>query len=143
MKVEQAKSQPSAASFFDRNEKSGRPMSPHLTIYKYQLTSMLSITHRFSGLALTGYSTALGLGALAFQHDFSYFVSAIEGMQLSCATLAALKFTLAVPITYHICNGIRHLMWDMGKFLTIKEVYLTGYIMLLSAFVSAAALAAM
>ncbi|EAA07051.3 succinate dehydrogenase cytochrome b560 subunit, mitochondrial-like [Anopheles merus] len=112
----------------DRNARLKRPQSPHLTIYSFQLTSMLSITHRFTGLALTGYITALGLGALAMPHDATHYLTMLEG--LSAPTLIALKFTMAYPFAYHTVNGVRHLFWDMGKFLTIKEVYTTGYTML-------------
>uniref|UniRef100_A0A182J8V6 Uncharacterized protein n=1 Tax=Anopheles atroparvus TaxID=41427 RepID=A0A182J8V6_ANOAO len=112
----------------DRNARLQRPQSPHLTIYSFQLTSALSITHRFTGLALTGYITALGLGALAMPHDATHYLTMLEG--LSAPTLIALKFTIAYPFAYHTVNGVRHLFWDMGKFLTIKEVYTTGYTML-------------
>lgn len=54
----------------------------------------------------------------------------IEGLHMGSATLFTLKFILAFPATYHICNGVRHLFWDTGKFLKIREVYSTGYAML-------------
>lgn len=112
----------------DRNARLQRPQSPHLTIYSFQLTSALSITHRFTGLALTGYITALGLGALAMPHDATHYLTMLEG--LSAPTLLALKFTMAYPFAFHTVNGVRHLFWDLGKFLAIKEVYTTGYTML-------------
>lgn len=141
MKVEKASTE-APPNFFTRNEELKRPMSPHLSIYQKQLTTMLSISHRFTGLALTGYITTLGFGALILPHDFSYYAAAIEGLQLSAPALAAIKFTLAFPLTYHTANGIRHLIWDSGKFLTLKDVYTTGYIMLFAAFVTAGALVA-
>lgn len=122
----------------DRNARLQRPQSPHLTIYAPQLTSMLSITHRMTGMALAGYATMMGLGALALPHDATHYLTMLEG--LSAPTLMALKFTLAYPFAFHSVNGVRHLFWDMGKFLTIKEVYSTGYTMLLVSGVVAAAL---
>ncbi|XP_044740450.1 succinate dehydrogenase cytochrome b556 subunit-like [Chrysoperla carnea] len=113
----------------ERNLKLGRPQSPHLTIYAPQLTSMLSITHRFTGVALWGYATIFGVSAL-FMHDFETVARTIEGWELPAVVLLAGKGIIAFPFAYHTCNGIRHLCWDMGKFLTIKEVYLTGYAML-------------
>lgn len=127
----------------ERNMRLKRPLSPHLTVYKFQITSVLSITHRFTGLALTGYATVLGLGALLMPHDFSHYLTAIEALQLGTPTLVAAKFVLAYPAAYHTVNGVRHLFWDLGKFLTIKEVYTTGYTMLGVSAVMAAILAVM
>ncbi|XP_053688703.1 succinate dehydrogenase cytochrome b560 subunit, mitochondrial-like [Sabethes cyaneus] len=113
----------------DRNARLKRPQSPHLTIYAPQLTSMLSITHRMTGMTLAGYATLLGLGALVLPHDANHYLTMLEG--LNAPTLFALKFTLAYPFAFHATNGVRHLFWDLGKFLSIKEVYNTGYVMLL------------
>ncbi|XP_055596092.1 succinate dehydrogenase cytochrome b560 subunit, mitochondrial [Uranotaenia lowii] len=129
---------PSDESHDDRNARLNRPQSPHLTIYAPQLTSMLSITHRMTGMALAGYATLLGVGALALPHDATHYLTMLEG--LSAPSLMALKFTLAYPFAFHSVNGVRHLFWDLGKFLTIKEVYSTGYTMLLISGVVAAGL---
>lgn len=125
----------------EKNARLNRPLSPHLTIYKFQVTSMLSITHRFTGIALTGYATILGFGALALPHDFGHYLTLVESLQLSAPTLILAKYILAYPAAYHTCNGVRHLFWDLGKFLTIKEVYTTGYAMLGVSAVVAAVLA--
>ena len=113
-----------------KNARLSRPLSPHLTIYSFQLTSMLSITHRTTGLILTTYVSALGIGALVLPHDISHYMAIIEGMNLSPATLLFAKALIAAPFGYHFANGIRHLYWDTAKGLTIKEVYSTGYAML-------------
>ncbi|XP_058461741.1 succinate dehydrogenase cytochrome b556 subunit-like isoform X2 [Malaya genurostris] len=120
---------PEGESHDERNARLKRPQSPHLTIYAPQLTSMLSITHRMTGLALAGYATILGLGALALPHDANHYLTMLEG--LNAPTLFALKFTLSYPLAFHATNGVRHLFWDIGKFLSIKEVYNTGYVMIL------------
>lgn len=93
------------------------------------------------GIILTGYAGALGLGALVLPNDFAAWVTVIEGLQLSAPALIALKGTLAFPATYHTFNGIRHLFWDNGFFLSLKEVYSTGWLMLACSVGSAAALA--
>ncbi|XP_045449827.1 succinate dehydrogenase cytochrome b560 subunit, mitochondrial-like [Melitaea cinxia] len=113
-----------------RNERLKRPLSPHLTIYKFQLTSVLSITHRTAGIILSGYATALGIGALVLPNDVSHYISMIESMNLSPVTIFLAKVAIAAPFGYHFANGIRHLYWDTAKGLTIKEVYYTGYAML-------------
>lgn len=118
-------------SFDAKNLRLNRPQSPHLTIYKPQLTSMLSITHRGTGIALTGYAAIFAVSALLCPEGSNSIVAAIDGLNLGAASLAALKFTLAFPFAFHTVNGVRHLFWDLGKFLTIKEVYTTGYAMLL------------
>lgn len=121
----------STETFDQKNVRMNRNLSPHLTIYKPQLTSMLSITHRGTGMALTGYAAIFGLSALVCPEGANSVVNMIEGLQLGTVSLAALKFTIAFPFAYHSVNGVRHLIWDLGKFLTIKEVYSTGYAMLL------------
>ncbi|XP_031641004.1 succinate dehydrogenase cytochrome b560 subunit, mitochondrial-like [Contarinia nasturtii] len=130
-------------SYEEKNSLLKREQSPHLTIYKPQLTSMISISHRISGLALTGFAACLCIGAVLPPNDISYWLTAIEGMQLNAATLAFIKFYLALPVTFHTLNGVRHLFWDNGKFLNLNEVYKTGYTVLGLSVVSALILAAM
>lgn len=130
-------------NFDEKNLRLNRPQSPHLTIYKPQLTSMLSITHRGTGIALTGYAAIFGLAALVCPEGANSVISAVEGLHLGAASLTALKFTLAFPFAFHTVNGVRHLFWDLGKFLTIKEVYTTGYAMLFASTVLAIALTLM
>lgn len=93
-------------------------------------------------MALTGYAAALGVGALVLPNDFAYWVTAIEGLHLGATSLALIKFSLAFPATYHTINGVRHLFWDNGFFLSLKDVYTTGWLMLALSVVTAAGLAA-
>lgn len=94
-------------------------------------------------MTLSGLATVLAVNALISPTDFSYVISAVEGLQLSSPTLALLKFYIALPATYHTCNGVRHLLWDNAKFLKLNEVYTTGYIMLGTSVALAAILAAL
>ena len=94
-----------------------RPLSPHLQIYKPQLTSLLSITHRGTGVFLT-------LGALFLS---CWLLSIAHGPQ---AYGQILLFAWVFSLYYHLCNGIRHLFWDIGLGLEIKTTYLSGYIVL-------------
>ncbi|KAF4526043.1 hypothetical protein B566_EDAN000837 [Ephemera danica] len=116
--------------YFAKNERLGRPMSPHLTIYKPQITSMLSITHRITGMAVSGYVYAFSIGMMMLPASFPHYCAALANMHLSPALLFTAKFLIAFPFTYHLCNGVRHLMWDLGKGLELKQVYSTGYTML-------------
>lgn len=76
---------------------------------------------------LSGFATALWFGAVLPPNDISYWITAAESLQLSFPTLAFIKFYVALPATYHTLNGVRHLLWDNGKFLKLDEVYKTGY----------------
>lgn len=81
-------------------------------------------------MILSAYASALGIGALVLPNDISHYISIVESMNLSPASLFLLKFLIASPLGYHFANGIRHLYWDTAKGLSIKEVYTTGYAML-------------
>ena len=89
-----------------------RPLSPHLQIYKWGPHMALSILHRASGVALGGGTLLLAwwLIALASGPD------AYDQFQICMSSLvgkaALMGFTLALML--HLCNGIRHLFWDMG-----------------------------
>lgn len=109
-----------------------RPLSPHLQIYKPQLTSGLSIFHRITGMGLvfgallvTWWLVAAAAGPEAFEA-----MQAIFGSWIGYLVLFGLSFALF----YHLCNGIRHLVWDAGYCLEMKGVYLSGWIMLAGAF---------
>ncbi|MGB9153083.1 MAG: succinate dehydrogenase, cytochrome b556 subunit [Alphaproteobacteria bacterium] len=105
-----------------------RPLSPHLTIYKPQLTSVLSIFHRMTGVAL-----ACGLVIFVW-----WLVSLAKGPEsyagfVTCSQSIVgqvVLFGLTVAFFYHLSCGIRHLLWDTGLFLELKETYKTGRIVL-------------
>lgn len=89
-----------------------RPLSPHLQIYRPQITSTLSILHRFTGLAL-GVGTLLlvaWLAALAGPPERYRAVTGFIGSPLGLLLL----FGWTAALAYHFFNGIRHLAWDMG-----------------------------
>lgn len=83
-----------------------------------------------AGLILSGFAAGLCVCAVLPPNDISYWVTAVESMQMNAATLAFIKFYVALPATFHTLNGVRHLMWDNGKFLKLKDVYMTGYTVL-------------
>ena len=107
-----------------------RPLSPHLMIYKPQLTSIMSITHRATGAALSAGSLLVvwWIVALASGAEYYSFVQSIIASWFG--QLVLFGFTLA--IFYHLSNGIRHLFWDFGYNLTIEGVHRTGYMVLAS-----------
>jgi len=117
----------SAEEWERKNEKMGRPLSPHLTIYKFQLTSMLSITHRATGMGLhfglLGFAGAMVL----LPNSYPYYLTLLAGSGGGKALLVASKFIISWPFFFHTFNGIRHLVWDMGKGFSIKTLYKSGY----------------
>lgn len=109
---------------------SGRPLSPHLQIYKFQWTMALSITHRIMGvglavgtLLLTWWLVAAATGPEAFARAQGFIGSGF-GLLLMFGWSAALYF--------HLCNGIRHLVWDAGKGLELPDAERTGQIVVIA-----------
>lgn len=102
-----------------------RPLSPHLQIYRWQLTSVLSILHRMTGLALSVGAILLvsWLGAAA---DGAQPFAKFQGFMGSWLGLVLL-FGWSVALFYHLCNGIRHLCWDTGRGLDLRSVYASGW----------------
>lgn len=105
--------------------KQNRPLSPHLQVYKPQLTSVLSITHRGTGVVL-----ALGLlllvywlMALASGPEAFAFAQGVLGSWLG--QLVLLGFTFA--LFFHMCNGVRHLFWDVGMGFELETAYASGW----------------
>ncbi|HEY1724712.1 MAG TPA: succinate dehydrogenase, cytochrome b556 subunit [Steroidobacteraceae bacterium] len=89
-----------------------RPLSPHLTVYRWGYTMTLSILHRMTGVAL---AFAL-LGLVAWLVSASLGPSAFAAL-VPLLTSAAGKIIAALAVTaliYHFCNGLRHLAWDLG-----------------------------
>jgi succinate dehydrogenase / fumarate reductase cytochrome b subunit len=90
-----------------------RPLSPHLSVYKFRYTMVTSILNRFSGMALSA-----GLALLV------YWLTAVAGgaqAQARAARLLSLPVAklfyagLMVAFSYHLIAGIRHLIWDTGR----------------------------
>ena len=101
-----------------------RPTSPHLTIYKKQISSVLSILHRATGVGLF-----LGLSILIWYFIISTFNECgCEHTEfLQCNLLKAALICISFAWFYHLCNGIRHLIWDSGYCFSIKAVNFTGW----------------
>ena len=103
---------------------SSRPLSPHIQIYKPQLTSVLSISHRATGLFLclgavvfAWWVTALAIGPEAYAT-----VREVLGSWLGRLFL----FAWAFSFFFHLCNGVRHLFWDAGLGFEIETAYASG-----------------
>lgn len=115
-----------------------RPLSPFMIgpYYRPQLTSVLSILHRITGLFLCLGAVALILWIAAVASGpeahgtFHAFAQGMAGTILAAASVFALS--------YHLGNGIRHLFWDMGKGFDLKSAYASGYFVIVFSIVFSA-----
>ena len=102
-----------------------RPLSPHLGIYRWQLTMVLSILHRATGVALAVGSIVVLVALLALAAGPQSF----EAVRMFCAsafgTILLIGWTWS--LCFHLCNGIRHLAWDTGWGFEIPRAYATGW----------------
>lgn len=114
-----------------------RPTSPHLSIYRPQITTVLSISHRMTGMGL--YAGALLLAAWIGSAAYSApCFKAIHGfMGAWYGQLFLLGWLLA--FYYHLANGIRHMWWDTGRGFDLKEVTRSGWTVVIFAIALTAA----
>ena len=114
-----------------------RPMSPHLSVWRWHVTMTTSILHRMSGGAL--YAGALIAAAwavsLASGPEAYDAFKALMGSPLGLLVM----FGLSASLIYHLANGIRHLVWDLGHGLDVKSANASGW--LVFAFTAAATVA--
>ena len=102
-----------------------KPISPHLSIYRPQITSILSISHRAAGvfqsiglLVIFLLLVAIFLGE-TFHEYYMIFIGSYAGKLFI--------FFYILSLCYHMLNGIRHIVWDLGFCFEIKNVYYSGY----------------
>lgn len=105
-----------------------RPLSPHLQVYRLPFTALLSISHRITGaalvvgtLVLTWWLMAAATGPEAFAVAREFIASPIG---------LVLMFGWTVALFYHLCNGIRHLCWDIGLGLELQAAHTSGWVSL-------------
>jgi len=103
-----------------------RPLSPHLSIYRPQLTTVLSILHRASGvlLALGSILLVVWLHALAAGPEQYTAIQIWFGSLLGRTALLLWSGCLF----YHLANGIRHLTWDAGYGFGLQQLYRSGWL---------------
>lgn len=104
-----------------------QPLSPHIQIYRPQLTSVLSIGYRISGVALSFYAAGLVVWLIAAAAGLQAYstMQAIIGSWPGQLLMIAGTFAFF----WHLCGGIRHLAWDMGHGFELRTIYLTGWAM--------------
>ena len=110
-----------------------RPISPHLSIYRPQLTSVMSIFHRFTGifLYLGIIFTSWLIFALVYYPDcLQNIASKISDYRILINLMKLALFGWSFSFFYHLLNGVRHLFWDAGKGFDLKTSYMTGKIVI-------------
>ena len=109
---------------------SKNPLSPHLQIYRWQISSLLSIIHRITGILnllglifISAWISSAGIGENLFEY-FSVFLKSFIGKFI------LIGFTWS--ISYHLLSGIRHFFWDLGYGYEIKTANISGVIVIIS-----------
>jgi len=112
---------------------SKNPLSPHLQIYKWQVSSLLSITHRITGILnllglifICAWISSAGLSENLFECFSTFWKSFIGKVIL-------IGFTWSM--SYHLLSGIRHFFWDLGYGYEIKTANISGIIVIISSFI--------
>jgi len=101
-----------------------RPVSPHLTIYRWPVTMATSITHRATGVALSAGMVFLAwwlIGLASGPEVYQPFVR-LAGSSVGLLVLFGILWSLC----YQWLNGIRHLAWDLGYGFEVSTANLTG-----------------
>ncbi len=116
-------------------QEKNNPISPHLQIYKWQISSLLSITHRIVGviniLAITTICfliLSLLLGGESYEIINSFFKSFLGKF---------LVISLCWTFSFHILNELRHLVWDLGYGFDLNTSKITGVLTLVGSFILA------
>jgi succinate dehydrogenase / fumarate reductase, cytochrome b subunit len=102
-----------------------RPLSPHLQVYRPQLTSILSITHRATGVALAVGTLLLVWWLVAAATGPEQFATVRAVIGSWFGKLVLLGWT--VSLFFHLANGIRHLFWDAGYGFELRTTYASGW----------------
>ena len=110
---------------FDKN-----PLTPHLQIYKWQISSLLSIAHRITGV----------INAIAISLICIWFLLTINNEKILFENILNsffgkfISISLSWTFSFHILNEIRHLIWDAGYGFDPKISKITGYMTLITSF---------
>ena len=108
-----------------------RPLSPHLQIYRLPLAAILSISHRITGVLLTAAAVALAFLVSAAAYAPDLWQIAMAGLQHPLGRFLLIAWTFA--LAFHLCTGIRHLVWDACVGLNPPTVQVSNWLVLTGA----------
>lgn len=103
-----------------------RPLSPHLTIYRLPLTARLSILHRITGMAMIPGAALVVWWFVAGAWSADHFAT-VDWLLTSWLGLVVMTLSLWA-LWYHFCNGVRHLVWDMGRNFDLEATQRANYV---------------
>jgi succinate dehydrogenase / fumarate reductase cytochrome b subunit len=115
---------------------SGRPLSPHLSVYRWPITMVLSILHRMTGVAMS-------LGLIVFAAWLMQAAAGPEaylGFTTAMSTLVGklLLIGWSFAFFFHVANGVRHLVWDTGRGFEKQQANRSAWFVVLFAVVATA-----
>ncbi len=112
-----------------------KPTSPHLQIYRWNISSITSIMHRLTGVIL--YISVVAICWYIVYYAYQINITQSYDESCDCWMTDILKYIFsiaAIGITfalyYHLCNGIRHLFWDIGKGFEIETARTNGFLVI-------------
>lgn len=114
-----------------------RPLSPHLQVYRWELSMAMSIGHRMTGVFLSAGSVVLAAWLIAAAMGAEAFAAVNAHLGAWYGQLLLLAWSFA--LFYHLCNGIRHLVWDTGVGLGKDTARISGYVTVAASVVLTAA----
>lgn len=109
-----------------------RPLSPHLQVYKPQLTSVMSIFHRLTGAANTVGLLLFSAWLVSMAVNEKTYMCVVDFLASPFGQILLIGWSFSV--FYHLCNGIRHLFWDAGYLFKLRNAYRAGYAVLAVSF---------
>lgn len=112
------------------SRKRTRPLSPNIQVYRPQLTSVLSIANRITGVALSACAVVLVIWLVAAARGpDAYF-----RFQLVLGSWPGLILLLAASFAFflHLCGGLRHLIWDSVQAFELRQIYASGWIVVIA-----------
>lgn len=104
---------------------SNRPLSPHLSVYKFKYTLLSSILNRATGLALAAGLVILAYWLMALASGPESYATA--GVVLSHPIFKLIYAGLIFTFVYHLVAGIRHLIWDTGSFMEKRQSQVSAW----------------
>ncbi len=102
-----------------------RPLSPNIQIYRPQLTSVLSIANRITGMVLSAYAVGLVIWLIAAAAGPEAYATMHDVIKSWVGQI--LLFACTFAFFLHFCGGIRHLTWDAGYGFSLRAIYTSGW----------------
>ena len=116
--------------------KDKRPLSPHLQIYKLPLVSILSIMHRFTGVLLFLFFLLILWGSSLYIFFLDQSFVTLLNFIISETALNVIFIMMSCvfwfSLSYHLLNGVRHMLWDIGLGFSLQAVHITNLVILFS-----------